>query len=147
MIQIYTLILLSVILIVTLDLILRWIHSSSSLVLVAGFALVRGVDVSTGFSVCVCPKSILGAHLAEVSLFLSISNILASFDIGKEVDADGTEIEPSIEWIGGAPSMFANPLSFDTSVFAEPKFFRHLKPFKCRIRARSSFVVELINAL
>lgn len=47
--------------------------------------------------------SFLGAHLAEVSLFLNMTNILAAFNISKEVDKDGREIEPDVEWIGGAP--------------------------------------------
>lgn len=40
-------------------------------------------------------------HLAQTSLFLNLSNILAVFDILKEVDTDGQEIEPIGEWISG----------------------------------------------
>jgi hypothetical protein len=43
--------------------------------------------------------SMIGIHLAEASLFLNITNILANFIISKEVGKDGKEIEPEIQWI------------------------------------------------
>ncbi|CAJ0547332.1 Ff.00g040860.m01.CDS01 [Fusarium sp. VM40] len=47
---------------------------------------------SFGFGRRVCP----GRFLAEESLFISISRLLASFDIKKAVDGRGNEIEPEI---------------------------------------------------
>jgi len=46
----------------------------------------------------------LGAHLAEMSLVLNITNILAVFDITKAVDGSGVEIEPEIVWSTGVTS-------------------------------------------
>lgn len=43
----------------------------------------------------------LGAHFAEVSLFLNIASILATFNITKALDPDGKEIKPAIEWTTG----------------------------------------------
>ena len=53
-----------------------------------------------GFGRRVCP----GAHLAEVSLFLNISNILAVFNISKTVDKEDRTIEPKINWSNGITS-------------------------------------------
>ncbi|KAF8914434.1 cytochrome P450 [Gymnopilus junonius] len=66
-----------------------------------------------GFGRRACP----GAHLAEMSLFLNITSILAVFDISKAVDKKGMEIEPKIEWSSGTTM--------------------HLKPFQCQIKPRS----------
>jgi hypothetical protein len=46
----------------------------------------------------------VGMHLAEASLFLNITNILANFIISKEVGTDGKEIEPEIHWTSGVTS-------------------------------------------
>ncbi|KAJ7099725.1 cytochrome P450 [Mycena epipterygia] len=51
-------------------------------------------DFVFGFGRRVCP----GAALAEDSLFLAISNILAAFNVSKARDAEGKEVEPSVEW-------------------------------------------------
>lgn len=53
-----------------------------------------------GFGRRVCP----GAHLAEMSLFLNIANILSIFVISKAVDENGKEVEPVIEWSNGVTS-------------------------------------------
>ena len=45
---------------------------------------------------------ISGAHLAEMSIFLNVSNILAVFDISKPVDEHGVEVEPMPGWTTGA---------------------------------------------
>ncbi|KAF9562476.1 cytochrome P450 [Agrocybe pediades] len=74
-----------------------------------------------GFGRRACP----GAHLAEMSLFLSIVNILAVFDISKPVGRDGKEYEPEIEWTGGITM--------------------HIKPFPCTIKPRSQDHVMLLN--
>ncbi|KAH9482219.1 Cytochrome P450 monooxygenase 208 [Psilocybe cubensis] len=70
-----------------------------------------------GFGRRFCP----GAHLAEMSLFLNISNILAAFDISKPLDKNGVTIEPSIAWTTGITS--------------------HLKPFDCQIIPRPKNVL------
>ncbi|KAF7342026.1 Cytochrome P450 [Mycena venus] len=51
-------------------------------------------DLVFGYGRRVCP----GARLAEDSLFLAVSNILAAFSIYKALDADGKEVEPCVEW-------------------------------------------------
>lgn len=59
---------------------------------------------------CTCQSSLyqsivkLGAHLAEVNLFLAMANILATFDIRKKVNVHGKEVDPAIEWMGGEPA-------------------------------------------
>ncbi|KAF8165778.1 cytochrome P450 [Crassisporium funariophilum] len=68
-----------------------------------------------GFGRRICP----GAHLAEMSLFLNISNILAVFNISKPVDANGQNVEPRIAWTSGGATM-------------------HPKPFECHIKPRSN---------
>ncbi|KIJ13210.1 hypothetical protein PAXINDRAFT_13960 [Paxillus involutus ATCC 200175] len=50
-----------------------------------------------GFGRRVCP----GAHFAQVTLFLSIASILATFDICKAVDDQGREVDPVIEYSSG----------------------------------------------
>ncbi|KAF8208378.1 cytochrome P450 [Mycena galopus ATCC 62051] len=54
-------------------------------------------DFVFGYGRRVCP----GATLAEESLFLAVSNILAAFNISKVLDADGKEVEPCVEWKTG----------------------------------------------
>ncbi|KAK1225304.1 hypothetical protein PQX77_011722 [Marasmius sp. AFHP31] len=66
-----------------------------------------------GFGRRVCP----GSHLAERSLFLNISNILAVFSLEKEVDKDENVVEPPMDFHGGTTS--------------------HLKPFPCAIKLRA----------
>jgi len=74
-----------------------------------------------GFGRRVCP----GAHLAEMSLFLNISNILAVFNVYKPVDKDGMEVEPNIAWTTGSTM--------------------HLKPFDCQIKPRSRQYLMLLG--
>ncbi|KAF9461984.1 cytochrome P450 [Collybia nuda] len=74
-----------------------------------------------GFGRRGCP----GSHFAEVSLFLNISSILATFDIKKALDPEGNEIEPVVEWSSGVTS--------------------HLKPFECRIIPRSKDIHEILD--
>jgi len=50
-----------------------------------------------GYGRRVCP----GAHLAEVSIFLNVAGILATFDISKILDEQGKEVEPLIEYTNG----------------------------------------------
>ncbi|TBU25958.1 cytochrome P450 [Dichomitus squalens] len=66
-----------------------------------------------GFGARVCP----GAQFAELSLFVSIARILATFDVAKPVDEHGREVEPKVE--------------FTTTVTSHPK------PFECRITPRA----------
>ncbi|PPQ89805.1 hypothetical protein CVT25_007410 [Psilocybe cyanescens] len=89
-----------------------------------------------GFGRRVCP----GAHLAEMSLFLNIANILATFDISKAVDERGVAIDPSIAWTTGVTrSEYCSFNSVDGC--ADPLLmYRHLKPFDCQIKPRSKSV-------
>ncbi|KAK2460279.1 hypothetical protein APHAL10511_007668 [Amanita phalloides] len=67
-----------------------------------------------GFGRRVCP----GAHFAELSVYLSITGILAAFNIRKHVDEGGLEVAP--------------PFEFTTGITSHPK------PFLCRIEPRST---------
>ena len=40
--------------------------------------------------------------MAEMSIFLNVSNILAVFNISKPVDEHGVEVEPTPGWTTGA---------------------------------------------
>ncbi|KAF9000229.1 cytochrome P450 [Cyathus striatus] len=51
-----------------------------------------------GFGRRSCP----GSHFAEMSIFLTVSSILATYNIGKPLDKDGKETEPLVEWDHGA---------------------------------------------
>lgn len=72
-----------------------------------------------GFGRRICP----GAHLAEMSIFLNIANILATFNISKAVDENGKEVEPTVAWTTGPTT--------------------HLKPFSCQITPRFDVLAAL----
>ncbi|KAF6748927.1 cytochrome P450 [Ephemerocybe angulata] len=74
-----------------------------------------------GFGRRSCP----GAHLAEMSLFLNMSNVLAAFDISNAKNEDGTVIEPPVEWTTGIT--------------------RHIAPFPCDIKVRSEELLSTIS--
>ncbi|KAJ7757069.1 cytochrome P450 [Mycena metata] len=57
-----------------------------------------------GYGRRVCP----GATLAEDSLFLAISNILATFNISRALDANGKDVEPCVEWKTSIVTMAMN---------------------------------------
>ncbi|KAJ7177912.1 cytochrome P450 [Mycena filopes] len=61
-------------------------------------------DFVFGYGRRVCP----GAALAEDSLFLAISNILAAFTVSRALDAAGKEIEPCVEWRTSIVTMATN---------------------------------------
>ncbi|KAF7350121.1 Cytochrome P450 [Mycena venus] len=79
-------------------------------------------EVAFGYGRRLCP----GRHMASASLWITVSSVLAAFDITKAVDEDGREIEPSYE--------------FDSGFINAPL------PFKCSIRPRSKEAVSLIQA-
>ncbi|KAG8708192.1 hypothetical protein FRC09_001390 [Ceratobasidium sp. 395] len=81
------------------------------------------VAYAFGFGRRICP----GAHIAQQSLWLSISNILANFTIGKARAADGTEITPK--------EVFTNDV------------LSHPEPFECSIRIRSNAAHALIDSV
>ena len=66
-----------------------------------------------------------GRQLADSSIFHTIALSLAVFDIRKEVDENGEEIEPNIEF--------------------EPGILSHAVPFGCRITPRTKEHEELIR--
>ncbi|KAG8684080.1 hypothetical protein FRC08_013914 [Ceratobasidium sp. 394] len=76
-----------------------------------------------GFGRRICP----GAHIAQQSLWLSISNILANFTISKALGADGTEITPKE--------------LFTSDVLSRPQ------PFDCLIRVRSGASRALVDSV
>ncbi|KAL6303377.1 hypothetical protein BKA93DRAFT_788191 [Sparassis latifolia] len=73
-----------------------------------------------GFGRRMCP----GRHFALESMFITISSVLASFDIMKAVDVDGKEMEPTGE--------------YSTGIISYPL------PFQCSIKPRSAAAEELI---
>jgi len=75
-----------------------------------------------GFGRRVCP----GQHFAFASLFILISNVLATMDIRPVLGPDGKPILPKVEFTSGVVA--------------------HPKPFKCSIAPRSEKAAELIKA-
>jgi len=47
-----------------------------------------------GYGRRVCP----GVHFAEVSTFLNVAGILATFNISKALDEQGNEVEPLVQY-------------------------------------------------
>ncbi|KAJ7221702.1 cytochrome P450 [Mycena pura] len=83
---------------------------------------VPGPDVVFGFGRRICP----GRHMATSSVWITLTSILAAFDISKAVDDNGEVIEPSYDYFAGLVVM---PL-----------------PFKCSIKPRSEKAIALIKA-
>jgi cytochrome P450 len=79
------------------------------------------LSTAFGFGRRVCP----GRHLAMNSAWLSMAQILATFDILKEVDKQGREIEPNVGFTNGITS--------------------HPEPFKCRLVPRSQAAIDLLH--
>jgi len=74
-----------------------------------------------GFGRRICP----GLHIADASLFITIATTLAVLDIKKDVDANGVEIDFVPETISGIVT--------------------HIKPWPCRITARSDAMATLVR--
>lgn len=79
--------------------------------------------VAFGFGRRICP----GRFLADASIFLTLAQMLATFDMQKAVDADGNVIEPPAE---STPGTVDNP-----------------KPFPYRLTPRSEAHRELIRSV
>lgn len=85
-----------------------------------------------------------GLHLADASVFISCAMSLAVFDISKELDSSGREIEPVAEYVDGTIRSGSFVVcSFRWLTYGIPS---HPKPFQCTIKARSKKCMELINA-
>ncbi|EPS93960.1 hypothetical protein FOMPIDRAFT_1170095 [Fomitopsis schrenkii] len=80
-------------------------------------------NIVFGYGRRICP----GRRFADSSIWLAIANILAVFDIRKERDDGGREIEPVVEFTSGAVS--------------------HPHEFKCRITPRRGRAVQLVRSL
>ncbi|KAM5349732.1 hypothetical protein ACJ41O_006237 [Fusarium nematophilum] len=69
-----------------------------------------------GYGRRICP----GRHLADDSLFLTLSRMLAAFDISKAVDERGKEIDVKVEVTAG---LISHPVKFPYSI--KPRSPRH----------------------
>lgn len=76
-----------------------------------------------GFGRRICP----GRHFADMNIWLTISSIIAAFDISKARDAEGNEIMPQ--------------MSFTSGLVSFPD------PFECDIRPRTARTRHLISQL
>jgi hypothetical protein len=74
-----------------------------------------------GFGRRICP----GRGVADNSLFITIAQALAVFNIEKPLDADGKVIEPTIQYEAGAIS---HPLPYKISI--KPRSEHHEKLIK-----------------
>nr|GAT53684.1 predicted protein [Mycena chlorophos] len=81
-----------------------------------------GPEAVFGFGRRICP----GRHMGLSSVFITGSSLLATFDISKAVDANGSIIEPKYDFFAG---LIVTPLSF-----------------KCSLKPRSEKAVALIKA-
>jgi hypothetical protein len=86
-----------------------------------------------------CP----GRHMAQESVWLAVSSIIAAFDISKSVDENGNVIEPTHEylqsliWCVGTRPRITFYLIFISSMPL---------PFTCSINPRSEEIERLIRA-
>lgn len=69
-----------------------------------------------GYGRRICP----GRHLADDSLFLTISRLLAAFDIQKAVDSQGRTLEAKV---GMTPGLISHPAKFPYRI--EPRSAKH----------------------
>ncbi|KAF9559433.1 cytochrome P450 [Agrocybe pediades] len=79
------------------------------------------VDIAFGYGRRICP----GNHIALSFLWVAISTILTVYDITKEVNQNGQEVTPNIEF--------------------KPNILFEVAPFKCTIKPRSKECEELIR--
>lgn len=87
----------------------------------------------------ICP----GRFLADASLFVTVSTILAVFNLSKAVDANGNVITPAFEYTSG--TLRSVQFVLDISIAADrTSRFSHPVPFKCMITARSRKAEALI---
>jgi cytochrome P450 len=80
------------------------------------------MDIVFGFGRRVCP----GKHIAHSTVTLAVASVLSNFDLLREVDKNGQEIQPKREYTAGA--------------------IRRLFDFPCVIKPRSHYAVELIRS-
>jgi len=82
-----------------------------------------------------------------MSLFLNVASVLAVYNISKPVDEKGREIEPKIEWTSTVTRYFSVATLSDLAprLINHYSYDRHLKPFQCQIKPRSSEHVLLIE--
>jgi len=69
----------------------------------------------------VCP----GQNIGEASVFIQLASVVATFDIRKDLDSSGREVEPEV--------------GFTTAIVS------YVKPFKCRLIPRSEEAKMLIE--
>ncbi|KAF4575356.1 hypothetical protein EYR36_006715 [Pleurotus pulmonarius] len=81
----------------------------------------KDLIVNFGYGRRTCP----GRFFAMDSLWISLTSMLAVFNIKKAKNADGQEIDPDIQYI--------------------PGYTRHIKPFRCSITPRSPEAERLIR--
>ncbi|KAJ7205516.1 cytochrome P450 [Mycena pura] len=70
---------------------------------------IPGPDIVFGFGRRMCP----GRHFALSSVWITMTSILAAFDVSKAVDDAGNVVEPSYEYCAGQIAM---PLPFECSI-------------------------------
>ena len=94
-------------------------------------------------------RACAGSHFAEATLWITIAQILATFDIRPAKDADSRDIIPELNASSGL-------LSYVLSEFIIHSFklclnvlilLRHPAPYQCSITPRSQQAVELINLI
>ena len=100
----------------------------------------RQVSAVFGFGRRVCP----GKAFAESSMFLLMSNIVATMDLTKALDEAGNPITPSVEFGKSAIRYVDSMPLYDWAALTDV-FARHVAPFKCNLRYRSEKARSLVE--
>lgn len=103
------------------------------------------VDAVFGFGRRACP----GKAFAESSIFLIMSNIIATMDFTKAVDEAGVPITPPVEYTKGFIRWVSGKLA-SSLVTGVHQTTRHVVPFKYKLQYRSPkarSIVEQANLL
>ncbi|KAF7358290.1 hypothetical protein MVEN_00878300 [Mycena venus] len=77
------------------------------------------IEIVYGFGRRICP----GRHMADLSVWLSLTCILATFDITKAIGSDGNPIQPALKYF---PGLVVQPLPFECSITPRSKEAREL---------------------
>jgi fumagillin biosynthesis cytochrome P450 monooxygenase len=92
-----------------------------------------------GFGRRICP----GRYFADESLFLTCTMILSTFNVEKDIDENGTSIEPVAEYTGNLVT-YVERIAHSLSHACTDACPRHLKPFPCKITPRSENTEALL---
>ena len=83
-------------------------------------------------------------HVADASIFLSVTNVLSVFDISKAVE-NGVEVVPEIAVTSGVIRLVYLLNGRNRQNLKNLFSFSHPIPFKCNVKPRSAKAESLIH--